>query len=118
MTPGFKEVSRGRIRLASLALTTEVREFITCAEMAFCDIQDEGIRSHAEVTGALSQGGMRGVEDSYHSRALGGARCPWPQPPGPLHLAPGGQELSGARLLALPVPGPPPSGCVFHSWSR
>lgn len=70
----LKQVGRGTARLAR-APTTEARELITCAELALSDVQDEGVGSHAEVTGALSQGEMAEGRESHDSRALGGA---WP----------------------------------------
>lgn len=79
----LKQVGRGTARLAR-APTTEARELITCAELALSDVQDEGVGSHAEVTGALSQGEMAEGRESHDSRALGGAWCPRLRPLGPL----------------------------------
>lgn len=63
----LKQVGRGTARLAR-APTTEARELITCAELALSDVQDEGVGSHAEVTGALSQGEMAEGRESHDSR--------------------------------------------------
>lgn len=90
MTTGLKQVSRGTVWLA--------HKLGTCAELTLRDVQDEGVRSRAEVTGALSQGETGGVGESHDTRALGGATCPRPQPLGALSSVPGGQEPSGSSL--------------------
>jgi hypothetical protein len=66
----------------------------TCADLALRGIQDESVRSHAKVTGALSQGETgggrgRGILESR-------ARCPSPSV---LQLIPDRKEQLGARLL-------------------
>lgn len=69
----------------------EVRGRVTCADMALRVVQDEGVRSHTEVTGALGQGEMGGVEEGHcQAPAVPGAPTLWPFP---------GSEVP---ILALP----------------
>lgn len=95
------EAGKQRHSLADqAALTTEV----TCAEPALRDVQDEGVGSRAEVTGALSQGETGGAGPSHDSRALGGAPCPQSPATGPPQLSPGWPRTARNR-----APG-------FESW--
>lgn len=61
------------------ALTMEAHKLVTCAELGLRDVQDEGVGSHTEVTGALSQGETGEARQSHDTGVLG-APCPQPQP--------------------------------------
>ena len=50
---------------ASQAVLTTAAEILTGADLALCDVQDEGVWGRAEVAGALRQGEMGGVEESH-----------------------------------------------------
>lgn len=73
-----------------MALTTEARELVTCAELALRDVEDEGVGSRAEVAGALSRGETGGVEESH-------TPGPWEEPGalGPRHGDPAAQTQVG-----------------------
>lgn len=88
VTTGLEEVRRGAVWLARVALPTEACGLITCAELALCDVQDEGVRSHAEVTGALSQERWEGWRKVT-------TRGPWEQPGA---LDPSNGALSSVRV--------------------
>lgn len=57
------------------------RERVTCADLALCTVQDEGVGGHAEVTGALSQGEM-GRGDGGQTGVLRGVLSTFPFIPG------------------------------------
>ena len=76
---------------SQMALTTAA-EILTGADLALCDIQDEGVRSRAEVAGALSRGEMGGVEESH---TLPGAQARGPR----------GSDLAGQEPSVASFPG-------------
>lgn len=56
--------------LSRAARTGEAPRFVTCADLALCDVQEEGVGIGAEVTGALNQGRRGGTKESSDTRAL------------------------------------------------
>ena len=85
-------LTAGLDRASQAALTTAA-EILTAADVALCDVQDEGVRSCAEVAGALSRGETGGVEESH---TLPGAQA-W----GPCGSDSAGQEPSMASFPGL-----------------